>query len=229
MQSTSGENKYWHLRNHKLFSVLKNSQIEELCIITHYRKAKKNDFIYFADDELKRIFFLKRGRIKIAETNESGNEAIIDILQPGDLFGEISLNRELKNTEFAQAITAEVVICSFKMEDFESVLEKYPSVALKFTKFVGFRFRRLENRYSNLVFKDVKKRLSGFLADWALREGKQEGTKITLENYLTHQDMAALICSTRQTVTELLNSFEQEGILTYGRKEIVIHDIKKLN
>jgi CRP-like cAMP-binding protein len=125
MQSTLGENKYWHLRNHKLFSVLKNSQIEELCIITHYRKAKKNDFIYFADDELKRIFFLKRGRIKIAETNESGNE-------------------------------------------------------------------------------------------------------IVLENYLTHQDMAALICSTRQTVTELLNSFEHEGLLTYGRKEIIIHNIRKL-
>ncbi len=223
------ENKYWYLRNHKLFSVLKNSQIEELCIITNYRKAKKNDIIYFADETLKRIYFLKRGRIKIAETDESGNEVIIDILQSGDLFGEISLNSEIKNTEYAQAMSSEVVICTFKLEDFEALIEKYPSVALKFTKLVGFRFRRLENRYSNLVFKDVKKRLNSFLTDWAMREGKQQGSETILENYLTHQDIANLICSTRQTVTQLLNDYENAGVLRYNRKEIIIPNLKKLN
>ncbi len=222
------ENKYWHLRNHKLFSVLKNSQIEELCVIINYKKVKKNDVIYFANDELKRIFFLKRGRIKIAEMDESGNEIIIDILQSGDLFGELSLDSENKNTEYAQAMS-DVTICSFRLEDFESLMEHYPSVALKFTKFVGFRFKRLENRYSNLVFKDVKTRLIGFIKDWALREGKREGNKITLENYLTHQDIANLICSTRQTVTQLLNDLEHAGLLSYERKEIVVKDVNKLN
>ncbi len=222
------ETKYWHLRNHKLFSVLKNSQIEELCVIINYKKVKKNDVIYFANDELKRIFLLKRGRIKIAEMDESGNEIIIDILQSGDLFGELSLDSENKNTEYAQAMS-DVTICSFRLEDFESLMEHHPSVALKFTKFVGFRFKRLENRYSNLVFKDVKTRLIGFIKDWALREGKREGNKITLENYLTHQDIANLICSTRQTVTQLLNDLEHAGLLSYERKEIVVKDVNKLN
>lgn len=223
------ENKYWHLRNHKLFSVLKNSQIEELCVIIKYKTAKKNEVIYFANDELKRIFFLKRGRIKIAEMDENGNEVIIDILQKGDLFGEISLDSENKNVEYAQAMSNDVVICSFKLEDFEALLEKYPSVALKYTKLVGFRFKRLENRYSNLVFKDVRTRLVGFLKDWAEREGKKDGNKIIIENYLTHQDIANLICSTRQTVTQLLNELEEAGMLNYSRKEITIPHLGNLN
>ncbi|TND05097.1 MAG: Crp/Fnr family transcriptional regulator [Bacteroidetes bacterium] len=222
------EIKYWHLRNHKLFSVLDNTQIEELCIIMSYKKAHKGEIIYFADEEVKRIYFLKKGTIKIAETGENGNEAIREILQQGDLFGEITLDQGNETPEYAQAMSKEVVICSFRLEDFEQLLEKYPSLALKFTKLVGFRFKRLKNSYSNLIFKDVRTRLIAFLKDWAEKEGIKNGTSVVLENFLTHQDLASLVCSTRQTVTQLMNELEDRGLIRYSRKEIVIPDLRHL-
>lgn len=219
------ENKYWYLRNHKLFSVMSNSQIEELCIITRYKTAKKGEIIYFADDSVKRIYFLKKGTVKIVEAGDNGKEIIKEILQTGDLFGEITLDVNSDSHEYAQAVSNEVVICTFLLENFEKILETYPDIAFKFTKMVGFKLKRMQNNYSNLVFKDVKMRLISFLKEWAEKEGEKTQDGTLLKNYLTHQDIAGLVCSTRQTVNELLNRFEQEGKIKYSRKHIVIKDL----
>lgn len=225
----NSENQYWHLRNHKLFSILSNAQIEDLCIIMGFKKAEKGDIIYLSDEEDKRIYFLKKGKIKIVEVDEKGTEAIREILQQGDLFGELSLDSTGRRTEYAQALTPNVTICTFTLENFEKLMESHPSVALKYSKLVGFRLKQLRNNYSNLVFKDVRSRLKMFLHDWALREGVKNGVTLVVENYLTHQDLAGLVCSTRQTVTQLLNEFEEEGLIKYSRKEIVILDPNEMS
>jgi len=94
---------------------------------------------------------------------------------------------------------------------------------------MGFRLKRLENRYANLVFKDVRSRLISFLKDWATKEGSNNNNEIILKNYLTHQDIASLICSTRQTVTALFNDLKEKGALDYSRSEIIIKNMTLLN
>ena len=224
----NSEIKYWHLRNHKLFSVLNRSQIEELCVIVNYKTCQKGDIIYFSDDAVKRIYLLKKGAIKIAEMDSKGNEVIKEILEKGDLFGELTLDSGSSTAEYAQAVSKEVVICSFKLADFEKLLENYPSVALGFSKMVGFRFTKLKNNYSNLVFKDVKTRLIYFFIDWAEKDGVEKKGAYHLENYLTHQNLASLICSTRQTVTEILNELQRSGLIAYSRTEICIPNLEQL-
>lgn len=225
----SQEAQYWYLRNHKLFSVLSNAQIDDLCIMTRYKRAEKGEIIYFADESDKRIFILKKGTIKICENDGKGNEVVKELLMQGDLFGEISLDQSKGSSEYAQALSKDVIICSFRLVDFEYVLEKNPDIALKYTKLVGFKFKRLKNSYNNLFFKDVKTRLIHFLLDWAEREGQAENAKLVLKNYLTHQDIAGVICSTRQTVTQLLNELEQQNLISYGRKEVVIENKELLH
>lgn len=212
---------YWYLRDHKLFSTLNNAQIKELCIITRYKKANKNEIIYFADDPVQRIYLLKKGMIKIVQSDPDGREVIKDLIQKGDIFGELSLSGSGGTSEYAQAISSEVLICSFKLEDFERVLAQDPHISLKFTKFIGFKFKRLQNRYANLVFKDVRQRILEFMHEWAENEGTPRGQELVLANYLTHQDIAQLVCTSRQTVTQTLNQLEAEGRLTYSRQEIV--------
>lgn len=225
----SQETQYWYLRNHKLFSVLSNAQIDDLCIMTRYKRAEKGEIIYFADEPEKRIFILKKGTIKICENDGKGNEVVKELLMQGDLFGEISLDQSKGNSEYAQALSKDVIICSFRLVDFEYVLEKNPDIALKYTKLVGFKFKKLKNSYNNLFFKDVKTRLIHFLLEWAEREAQAENTRLVVRNYLTHQDIAGVICSTRQTVTQLLNELEQQNLISYGRKEVVIENKELLH
>lgn len=222
------ELKYWYLRDHKLFRVLSFSQIKQLCIITGFKKADKGEVIYFSASELPRIFLLKKGAIKIVSLDEDGNETIRDIIQKGDLFGELSLESDKEINEYAKVLSDEVSICSFLMSDFEDLLLRNPSLALSYTKFVSLKIKRVKNSYSNLISKDAKTRLYQFLKEWAERDGVKSDNRIVLENYLTQADIAQIICTSRQTATTLLNEMEQQGLITYGRKEIVISNILKL-
>lgn len=224
----SEELKYWYLRDHKLFLTLNASQVKQLCIITGFKKAKKGDVIYFSASDLPRIFLLKKGNIKIVEIDEDGNETIKDIIQKGDLFGELTLENDSNSNEYAKALTDEVAICSFLMSDFENLMLQYPNLALTYTKFVGLKMKRIKNNYANLMSKDAKTRLHTFIKEWAEKEGKRDGNKINIDNYLTQADIAQIIGTSRQTATQLLNEMEEKQLIYYSRKEILIHDITKL-
>ena len=220
--------KYWYLRDHKLFNTLSFGQIRQLCIITGFKKANKGEIIYFSSSDVPRIFLLKKGTIKIVAVDEDGNETIKDIIQKGDLFGELTLETDNQANEYAKVLSDDVAICSFLMSDFEDLLLRNPTLALSYTKFVGLKMKRIKNSYSNLVSKDAKTRLYQFLKDWAEKEGKKTENTIVIENYLTQNDIAQIICTSRQTATQLLNEMETKGILIYNRKEIIIPDILKL-
>jgi CRP-like cAMP-binding protein len=220
--------KYWYLRDHKLFRTLSFSQIRQLCIITGFKKAKKGEIIYFSSSDVPRIFLLKKGNIKIVAVDEDGNETIKDIIQKGDLFGELTLEIDDQTNEYAKVLSDDVAICSFLLSDFEDLLLRNPSLALSYTKFVGLKMKRIKNSYSNLISKDAKTRLFQFLKDWAEKEGKKVDNKVVIENYLTQNDIAQIICTSRQTATQLLNEMENNGTLIYNRKEIIIPDITKL-
>lgn len=220
--------KYWYLRDHKLFWVLNNSQIRQLCIITNYKKAKKGEIIDFGEHDKSRIFFLKKGHLKIVEMDDNGNELIKDVIQKGDLFGELGFDNGNNSKEYAQALTDQVILCSFNTSDFERLLQEHPSLAITYTKFVGFQLKRIKNNYSNLFFKSARQRLVTFLKNWADREGVAVENGVKLSNYLTQQEVAQIICTSRQTATQIFNEWEQAGVLTYARKEIIIHDFTKL-
>ena len=220
--------KYWYLRDHKLFRTLSFGQIRQLCIITGFKKAQKGEIIYFSSSDLPRIFLLKKGNIKIVAVDEDGNETIKDIIQKGDLFGELTLEADSQSNEYAKVLSDDVAICSFLMSDFEDLLLRNPSLALSYTKFVGLKMKRIKNSYSNLISKDAKTRLFQFLKDWADKEGVRTENTVIIENYLTQNDIAQIICTSRQTATHLLNEMETNGSIIYGRKEIIITDISKL-
>ncbi len=212
---------YWYLQNHSLFKNLNNSDLNEICYIAAYKTVRKGDIIFFSEENNGRVFTLKKGSLKIVRIDNEGNEIVKDILKVGDLFGSLDLI-ESNEDEYAIVLSDTATFCSFKTADFEKFIENKPEVAVKYTKWIGFWFKRLENRYSNIMFKDVKTRLLNFLKDISKDHHADPEGYVLLPNYLTHQDIASLICSTRQTVTSLLNTLKSEGIITYTRKEIKV-------
>ena len=221
--------KYWLLREHNLFSTLSTEKVHNLSALVNFKTAKKGEPIYFGNDETPRIYFLTKGIIKIIKNDEDGTETVTEVLQNGDLFGQITLS-DAETDEYAVVVSDYITCCSIKIEDFEKVLSQNPLMALKFTKEVGRRLRSVENRYNNLVKKDVQTRFAIFLKEWAGKDGQMSANKtVTFTNYLTHQDIASLICSTRQTVTQLFTKFKEGKVLDYDRKHIYIYNMASLS
>lgn len=222
------EIKYWYLKNYDLFTELAKEQVHELGQAFRFLRIKKGQTIYFANDEGKKLYFLINGKIKISEIDGVGNEMIKDILLSGDMFGAVPMTQFRLTHEYAEVLSSEVILCSIDMEAFESLMHKNPLLALSFSKKIGEKLKRLEQRYANLVFKDVKARLKDFLVDWVSKEGKEDENGLFIKNYLTHQEIASLISSSRQTVTTLINELKEEGIICYSRSRITIPNLQAL-
>jgi CRP/FNR family transcriptional regulator, cyclic AMP receptor protein len=222
--------KYWNLRNHQLFNQLEEEDINTLCVITAYKKAKKGEVIYFSHQDLDRLYILKEGRIKIAYYDENGTEMISEILMEGDIFGEVSLKKSTgSNHEFAQAISDEVSLCSFTLENFKEVLRKKPDLAITYSQMVGEKLRNINTKYSDLICKDVKERVLAFFKRNAQQDGKWKGERVEMNMYLTHQDIANYTASSRQTVSTIIGDLEKQGLIKYqGRKRVVIPNIHRL-
>lgn len=219
---------YWYLKDHQLFKHLNLDDLKQVCFMSKFRIAKKGEIIFFNNESKGLMFTLKKGSLKIVRVAKDGSEIVKDVLKKGDLFGQLSLDGSNETDEYAVVLSDQVVFCSFESDAFEKLMEQKPDLALKYTKWIGFWFKRLENRYSNIMFKDVKTRLVNFFKDVILDSEVDDAGYVNLPNYLTHQDLASLICSTRQTVTSLLNALKNEGIISYSRKEISVNKEKLL-
>ena len=221
---------YWYLRNHELFSKLDTEEIQDLCIISSYKQANKGEYIYFGNEQIDRLYILKKGRIKIAYFDEKDAEVVTEILKEGDIFGEVSLTQSPnQNNEFAMAMSEEVSICSFTLSNFENLLNKKPELAIGFSKMVGDKLKIINQKYSDLIFKDARTRVLNFFKVHARYEGKQTGNRVEIDMFLTHQDIASFTATSRQTVTTVINQLEAEGKLKFqGRKKVIIPDLALL-
>lgn len=116
--------KYWYLHEHKLFRNLSFSEIDALCILKRFKKSKKNEIIDLPFSEKERIYFLKHGSIKLVKINDHGDELLLDILQKGDLFGDLNLEKNTERNEFFKVVSDEAIICTFFRENLEEVMQK---------------------------------------------------------------------------------------------------------
>lgn len=223
------DEKFMLLRNYDLWCHLSDEEYEELKVSHHFIEAKKGDYIYFDSHHLNKLYFVKDGYIKIGYIDEEGNEIIKEIIREGEIFGQFALEKNNLNGEFARAYKGNVSLCAFSIEDFEKLLKQKPDLAIKYSKQVGEKLRRAEFRLLNMLSKDVRSRLLAFFYHHAMMDGyKNEAVSHTMDNFLTHEDIAKLIGSTRQTVTTFINELEKEGLLKLTRKKIILPDAKKI-
>lgn len=225
----SGDESFLLIRNYNLWAHISDEEYEELDLVHHFIEAGKGDYVYFDSHNLNKLYFLKGGMIKIGHIDNDGKEVIKEIIREGEIFGQFTLERNNLNGEFAQAYKGDVSLCAFNIEDFEKLLKKKPELAFYYSKQVGQKLHKFQNRLFNLLHKDVKTRLVNFLVMLAHEEGESgDGDAYIINNFLTHEDMAQLIASSRQTVTTMLNVMEAEGFVTVTRQIIKVPSVKAL-
>ncbi len=220
---------HWFLENFNLFESLSENTMMQLEKFITDKKAEKKQVIYAADDESNKIYFLKKGKIKISRFSPDGKEHIVAIIGPGEIFGESKLIGSEVMGESAEVIE-DAVICSIGFNEFQEFLNKNPELNFKITKLIGFKLQRIQSKLESLCFKSAEERIRQNLKELAEEYGhKNQYTKeITLRLNITHDDLAKLSAATRQKVTTVLGELVRRGIISYKRRKIVIREINKL-
>ena len=216
-----------HSRRVQIFSGLGTEEMTR--IATHARSLRKErgEFIYMPGDRAELVYILKRGRVKLSVLAETGKEIAIDIIQPGEIFGEFALVDESPRSNMAQALD-DVLMWVFSKHDFTQLLTTQPKLAMSYIKLVGDRRRRMEKKLSDITSKAVSGRICELLHELATGSAEIETVFHDYLVPLTHHDVASLIGAARQTTTTVLNDLERRGIIELGRGWIRVKRLKEL-
>ena len=171
------------------------------------------------------VYFVKAGRVKISTYSPDGKEQILALLERGDLFGE------LVPTEHGPTRVEAFdycVVCSLQRAVFEDIIRNTPEVALQVIRVLARRLLAAEREIEDLALRDVPGRLAALLLRLAEEYGEPHGRGIRLALRLTHQDLANMVGSTRETITAMINRFRDEGLLIAEQRILVILDRDKL-
>ena len=216
-----------HNRRVQLFSGLESDEMSRIAAHARSLRKERGEFIYMPGDRAEFVYILKQGRVKLSVLSESGKEIAIDIIQPGEIFGEFALVDESQRSNMTQALD-DVLMWVFSKHDFTKLLTSLPMLALSYIKLVGDRRRRMEKKLSDITSKPVSGRICELLHELSTGSAEFESAATDHIVPLTHQDVASLIGAARQTTTTVLNDLERRGIIELGRGWIRVKRLKEL-
>jgi CRP/FNR family transcriptional regulator, cyclic AMP receptor protein len=215
----------WFFDNIDVFQILCPHKYSEYKKDHTFNFFKKGDYIYFEDDIANKVFLVNSGKIKVGYFTEDGDEITTAILSKGQIFGEKALLGEERRNEFAQALDNEVSTCVVTLDIMHELLRQNTEFSISIYKFIGYRFKKLERRLQIMLFKDAKTRLLEFLKELADDYGFKNAVSgdTVIKHPFTQKDIASLIGLSRPTLNILINELQDEKVLTFERKQIILH------
>ncbi|GAB4135351.1 MAG: Crp/Fnr family transcriptional regulator [Planctomycetaceae bacterium] len=219
--------KFWYLKHCDLFNQLSSDELSRLESRARFKSFKKGDLVYLPTDRNDSIILLTSGRVKIYHITSEGKQALLAFIDPGEMFGELSLFESGQREEFAEAMETSGLVL-IPGEEVHHLMETHPDVSLNVTRMMGLRRKRVERRLKSLLFRSNRERLIHLLIELVEKYGQPETDGLVIGLKLSHQDLAGIIGSTRETVTVILGELQSEGLIVMKRRRIILKNLTTL-
>lgn len=185
------------------------------------RAYAKGDMVFRAGDPGMHVYFLESGRMKIWQPAGSGREVILWFCLPGEIFGLAEVARGGGRVVCAQACESSLIL-TVSQEAFRGFIASSPKAALLSLQVLSARLRGLSDVLVNLVEDEADTRIAKLILRLGARYGRRDGRVIHLDIPLTHQEIADMVGTTRQTVTSTLSQMKKLGVLSIDTHRIHI-------
>ena len=188
---------------------------------------KKNESIYTPKNAPNEIFFIREGAVKTGCYNETGREITKFIFNKDEVFGESAISGLKKRRDYAYAIENSKLLL-VNLDIVKKCIKEDLDFSWYFVKLLSERNVAYDERLESMVFKDSRTRIIDFLVDEIEKNGKHVGYEIVVKKLITHQEIANLTSTSRQTVTTVLNVLKNHNIITFDRHRLLVRDLNKL-
>ncbi len=213
----------FYLKKITLFSKLDPAQQALLASLATLQEVRRRRVIFLTGDPGTSVFFVNAGRVKISRVTRDGKELTLAYRGPGEIFGELCLVDGGPREEMAEAMENALVM-EIPREEFVNLLDNNASIGAGLTRIMCQRRRELESKVEDLVFKDVNAKLAELLLNLGRDYGVDDNRGTLLAVKITHQEMANLIGSTRETVSLTLSQFKRNKYITTEGRKIILTD-----
>lgn len=206
------------LEDFPIFQGLDPEQLQALASRIVVRSFPKNAVIINEGDDADKVYLIRKGKVKIYLADREGKEVIVNVLGPGEYFGELALFDDApRSTSVMTTGPAEFAVIS--RDAFLECLDQQPAMAIVIIKNLARRIRALSENVRSLALLDVYERIVHLLKDTA----REEDGKLIIEERPTHQEIANRIGASREMVTRILLDLSTGGYISVDGKRLTIN------
>jgi len=215
------------LKEVPLFEELSLDDLETMSPLFIERKYKKGTILFFEGDPGDDFFIIKSGLVKIYRIDEF-KEIILALFREGDFFGDMALiHKQMKRSATAETLEP-TTLYVLQRSEFSRFLVKCPQLALKLLETLAERLSKANEQIEDLTFLDVRTRIYKMILRLADEYGIRQMNKTVVNIKLTHQQVANMVGTVRESVTKVYLELQDENIIAIRNKMITILDMKRL-
>lgn len=206
-----------------IFQHCTEDDLNQVSSLLFPKEGKKKDILFYEGDPCEVIYFINKGRVKVFKSTEDGLEQIVNLLGRGDMFPHVGWYGGS-----VYPATAEVLedgeLYFIYVQQFTQLLEKQPKLTVKLLQELDGKIRALQARLSHVLSKDMTEKIYSVLFSLVKEKGKKTEDGYRLEIDLTHQDIANMVGTTRETASRIISQLKKEGKMNLDHGFLMVHD-----
>ncbi len=215
------------LSKNQLLSRLAPREMDELLSLATIEHFGPDDVIFHKGDPGDRLYAILSGRVGINTVSREGKEIILNVLGPGEVFGEIAVLDGKRRTAGAVAMQPTKLVRIGRAE-FLPFLERHPRLCIRVIEVLCERLRWTSDIIEDTIFLDIPRRLAKRLLTLIERHGQPVEGGVKIDMKLSQEDLGNMLGVTRESVNKGIASFQQQGVISYEGAYIIVHDIDAL-
>lgn len=215
------------VRSLSLFDRMSDDDLDRLLAHASSRLVPTGDAIFEQGQSASNFFLLLHGRLKVTQVTQDGQQIIVRVVHPGDLFG---FARALQRTDYpGTAIAAiESVILSWPTDLWPQFVEQNPHLAVTAMQTIGQRLEEAHTRIREMSTQEVERRVAHVVLRLSKQAGRKEESGIRIDFPISRQDIAEMTGTTLHTVSRILSAWEARGLVEGGRQKLLVCNLAGL-
>ncbi|TCS38012.1 CRP-like cAMP-binding protein [Paucimonas lemoignei] len=210
----------WYWRQDDLFEGVQEARGPFL-VSAERLEFRRGQMIFSADSAASHVYYLERGTVKVFQISPRGDVTIFWFCSAGDLFGAGGISGAAQQSVFAQA-TERSVVYALPRSVFESYLRSYPQLGINVIRLLSGRLRLACDAATDNATRRADARLARTLLRLGQQWGQISGEQVRFGAPITHQELANMTGTSRQTVNRLLGEFNRAGWLEFDGRKLVL-------
>ncbi|MFS8115114.1 Crp/Fnr family transcriptional regulator [Rhizobium jaguaris] len=216
------------VRSLALFDKMTDADLDRLLSHATSRRVPLGEAVFEQGQEATSFFLLLHGRLKVTQVTEDGQQIIVRIVHPGDLFG---FAKALRRSDYpgTAIAAAESVALSWPTEIWPDFVEQNPRLAVTTMQTIGQRLDEAHTRIREMSTEEVERRVAHVVWRLCQQAGKREPNGIRIDFQISRQDIAEMTGTTLFTVSRILSAWEARGLVEGGRQKLLVRDPEGLS
>jgi CRP/FNR family transcriptional regulator, cyclic AMP receptor protein len=204
-----------------LFDAMQPEELDDILKFASERRVRRGQMIFQRGDEGSSLMAVLRGRVRISSVSGDGKEVTLNVINPGEIFGEIALLDGQPRSADATA-TEDTVLLVVERRNFIPFLRRNDDLYLRLLSVLCARLRRTSTALEEIALFDLPVRLARVLLKLAADYGRPgaNGTRIDLK--LSQRDLSNLVASSRESVNKQLRAWREAGVLDLEEGLIIL-------